>query len=82
MRTAISRASNAASTLLRSAWLTSISALMKRCSSSEYVDGIRSNRPALIFIASASWLEASNGGCKAHISYSRQPSDHMSLFSL
>jgi hypothetical protein len=37
MRTAISRASNAASTPLRSAWLTSISALMKRCSSSEYL---------------------------------------------
>lgn len=50
--------------------------------SAEYRRGRRAKVPLVILLARSFWLDAVNGGRKAHSSYSKQPSDQMSDFSL
>jgi hypothetical protein len=49
---------------------------------SEYLSGILSIFPAIIFFAKAKWFDASKGGLSAIISYKTQPADQISVFSL
>jgi len=47
-----------------------------------YLYGILSTFPDFILIAKDKWFVASKGGLSDDISYSKQPADHMSDFSL
>lgn len=55
---------------------------MMKSKSVEYFIGRRGKSPILIFLFNSDWFGAVNGGVKAQSSYSIQPRDQISDFSL
>ena len=62
-------------------WSTAKVQCITLCNSSEYLPGILSTFPLLIFKAKDKWLVASKGGLKEVLSYKKQPESKILLIN-